>query len=263
MVTSCHTCAISGQLASWSQKTCTHPCHVDPAHTARHPSLFSGRGLHGLGGDLDGLVMKWRLREKWIADALTCSELLRTPLATGIPWLRPSFPRSTPLKFYVLSPLHLPHPLHLCSPPQCIRTSMTSVDSTSTSVTDLRNGCAGAGVHYIRCASRQYSQDEYVYDVGDSSPTSRTQDIHIGGGKKATSHDAETLALATASRHILHTVPLSPRSEVNIFSDSIAALKNIMDPSPHPAQVLSLIFIRPPLFIHAHSTGPNLVGLNT
>ena len=85
MVTSCHTCAISGQLASWSQKTCSHPCYIDPAHTTRHPSLFSGCSLHGLGGDLNGLVVKRRLREKWITGALTYSELLRIPLATGVP----------------------------------------------------------------------------------------------------------------------------------------------------------------------------------
>lgn len=52
------------------------------------------------------------------------------------------------------------------------------------------------------------------------------------------------LALSIASRHILNQTPLSPRREINIFSDSIAALKNITDPGPHPAQAFSLIFIR-------------------
>ena len=36
----------------------------------------------------------------------------------------------------------------------------------------------------------------------------------------------------------------SPRTEINIFSDSVAALKLITDPSPHPAQAMSLIFIK-------------------
>lgn len=67
----------------------------------------------------------------------------------------------------------------------------------------------------------------------------------IGGGRKATSFDAEMIALVLASKHIrdMSNHP-SPRNEINIFSDSVAALKLITDPSPHPAQAMSLIFIK-------------------
>ena len=53
------------------------------------------------------------------------------------------------------------------------------------------------------------------------------------------------IALVLASKHIcdMSNHP-SPRNEINIFSDSVAALKLITDPSPHPAQALSLIFIK-------------------
>lgn len=106
-----------------------------------------------------------------------------------------------------------------------------------------KDGRAGAGVHHIHGASQIWDQHAFVTSWEDAHPAQRTTDIRVGGGKRVTSYDAEMLALAIASRHILNTPPPSTRSEVNIFSDSIAALKNITDPSPHPAQAFSLIFI--------------------
>ena len=101
-----------------------------------------------------------------------------------------------------------------------------------------KDGRAGAGIHYIRGASQVWDQHAYVTSYQDAHPEQRITDIRVGGGKRITSYDAEMLALAIASRHILNTPPPFPRSEINIFSDSVAALKNITDPSPHPAQAL-------------------------
>ena len=66
------------------------------------------------------------------------------------------------------------------------------------------------------------------------------------------------IALVLASKHIcdMSNHP-SPRSEINIFSDSVAALKLITDPSPHPAQAMSLIFIKN--IFAALDRHPNLV----
>ena len=104
-----------------------------------------------------------------------------------------------------------------------------------------RDGRTGAGVHHIRAASEVYSQFEYANHRGDAHPDQRTTNIKVGGGKRATSYDAEMLALAIASKHIRSYQ--GSRTEINIFSDSSSALKNIIDPGPHPGQSLSLIFI--------------------
>jgi len=66
---------------------------------------------------------------------------------------------------------------------------------------------------------------------------------HFGVGRKATAYDAEMAALASASllaksfgaTHNLH--------HFRIYSDSSSALRNIIDPGPHPGQLHSLIFI--------------------
>lgn len=107
-----------------------------------------------------------------------------------------------------------------------------------------KDGSAGAGIYHIRGASRIWDPHAYLSNYSDAHPNERSEHIRIGGGKKVTSYDAEMLALASASKHIRHKeYPLPPR-EINIFSDSSSALRNILDPSPHPAQAFSLIFIR-------------------
>ena len=108
-----------------------------------------------------------------------------------------------------------------------------------------KDGRTGAGVHHIRGTSERYSDAAIRNNRGDSDILRREQELTIGGGRKATSFDAEMIALVLASKHIcdMSNHP-SPRTEINIFSDSVAALKLITDPSPHPAQALSLIFIK-------------------
>lgn len=77
----------------------------------------------------------------------------------------------------------------------------------------------------------------------ESSFLNRRAELKAGGGKRVTSFDAEMLALVMASNHIRSMPAHHLRSEINIFSDSVAALKLITDPGPHPGQTLSLIFI--------------------
>ena len=108
-----------------------------------------------------------------------------------------------------------------------------------------KDGRTGAGVYHIRGTSQTYSDSAIRDGRGDSLVSSREHSITIGGGRKATSFDAEMLALVLASKHIRDmSNHNSPRKEINIFSDSVAALKLITDPSPHPAQSMSPIFIR-------------------
>lgn len=107
-----------------------------------------------------------------------------------------------------------------------------------------KDGRAGAGVYHVRGPSRDYHEFEVKNHRDDSWYPSREQLLQIGGGRKATSFDAEMLALVLASKHIRDMPERFPRREINIFSDSVAALKLITDPGPHPGQSMSLIFIR-------------------
>jgi len=61
--------------------------------------------------------------------------------------------------------------------------------------------------------------------------------------RKASSHDAEMMALAHASKLVAETM-LGKRSirEFRFFSDSMTALTSIFDPRPHPSQQASLLF---------------------
>ena len=61
--------------------------------------------------------------------------------------------------------------------------------------------------------------------------------------KKASSHDAEMMAMAHASKLVRETM-LGKRDirEFRLFSDSTAALTSIFDPSPHACQQASLMF---------------------
>lgn len=107
-----------------------------------------------------------------------------------------------------------------------------------------KDGRAGAGVYHVRGLSHIYRDFEVQAQREDSWYSSRERLLQIGGGRKATSFDAEMLALVLTSKHIRDMATHLPRKETNIFSDSVAALKLITDPSPHPGQSLSLIFIR-------------------
>ena len=107
-----------------------------------------------------------------------------------------------------------------------------------------KDGSAGAGIYHIRGASRVWDQHAYASNFSEAHPDERSEHISIGGGRKVTSYDAEMLALATASKHIRNQKYTSAPREINLFSDSSSALRNILDPSPHPAQAFSLIFIR-------------------
>ena len=95
---------------------------------------------------------------------------------------------------------------------------------------------AGSGVIH-------YCQGDITYKKDFNGFTS------IGAGPKATAYDAEMLALTIAGSHSFDITyeaasnPDYPLSEICIYSDSTSALQNITDPSPHPGQLFSLLFI--------------------
>ena len=61
--------------------------------------------------------------------------------------------------------------------------------------------------------------------------------------RKASSHDAEMMALSHASKLILKTMLGKPDiREFCIFLDSTSVLKSIFSPAPHPAQQASFVF---------------------
>lgn len=103
-----------------------------------------------------------------------------------------------------------------------------------------KDGRAGAGVYHIRAPSRSYLDFEIQSNRGDSNIPRREHEIMVGGERKATAFDAEMIALVLASRDIREMSDhASPRKEINIFSDSVAALKLITGPSP-PSRSITL-----------------------
>lgn len=108
-----------------------------------------------------------------------------------------------------------------------------------------QDSSAGAGVYFLRGPDRTFKDWELRAPTcpPEASFMFRSTELKAGGGRKATSFDAEMLALVMASNHIRSLPSHHVRSEINIFSDSVAALKLITDPGPHPGQTLSLIFI--------------------
>ena len=108
-----------------------------------------------------------------------------------------------------------------------------------------QGSAAGAGVYFIRSSDRAFKDWELRAPTcpPEASFIHRSAELKASGGRKATSFDAEMLALVMASNHIRTLPAHHVRSEINIFSDSVAALKLIIDPGPHPGQALSLIFI--------------------
>ena len=108
-----------------------------------------------------------------------------------------------------------------------------------------QDSSAGAGVYFLRGPDRTFRDWELrvPFPPPEASFIHRSTELKAGGGKKATSFDAEMLTLVMASNHIRNLPPTHVRREINIFSDSVAALKLITDPGPHPGQTLSLIFI--------------------
>ena len=108
-----------------------------------------------------------------------------------------------------------------------------------------QDSSSGAGVYFIRGPDSLFHDWELRRPIPppEASFLNRTAELKAGGGKKATSFDAEMLALVMASNHIRSLPAHHVRKEINLFSDSVAALKLITDPSPHPGQALSLIFI--------------------
>ena len=67
--------------------------------------------------------------------------------------------------------------------------------------------------------------------------------ISMGLGPKATAFDGEMYALAHTACRIQDSLACHPEiTAVKIYSDCSSALSRIFDPSPHPAQVASLLF---------------------
>src|SRR5579872_1173883 len=67
----------------------------------------------------------------------------------------------------------------------------------------------------------------------------------VGLGEHCTAFDGEMLALVLASRYALrHCSEPGGTKHFIIFSDSTSALQKIVDPGPHPAQALALMFIQ-------------------
>ena len=67
-------------------------------------------------------------------------------------------------------------------------------------------------------------------------------------GGLATSNDAETAAIAGGFSHLCDHVDINILEEIHIFSDSINAIRQVLDASPHSAQLsaLELLFnLRP------------------
>ena len=115
--------------------------------------------------------------------------------------------------------------------------------------------CAGTGVGTDILAARKNTTLVNIFTDGlktNKAAGWAVRGIHAGQvlfqfnipfARRASSHDAEMMALAHASKLVAETM-LGKRSirEFRFFSDSTSALTSIFDPRPHPSQQASLLF---------------------